>query len=896
MVMRLIILTVIVIKGLEQHELDLSPNNGTLVPTGNNLTITCSVRPCNETGSVLLFFGHAEKLFSGICDNEIFVYRRRYVFSCNSTQCTYTLNVYDVDVTDQRQMICTYRSSSQNVINKTTTIRISDFPGKPTIEPEGPFYLTQEVNLTCSSTGGNPVPRMIFSCNGENGREKMKLDKVVEYYLSLRMDSHMVNTVCTCVVIQSQNNYKQETTFYPIIYSDNFTTISPPGPYVDGESIDFKCCFGKVDSPRTNLSFQCHGEYVSQQINNVTCLYLNVTIDIDKYRTKCTCIAQSKDMSINVSSDIQLVINRYDPAFELSPFYKVVFGNTTTLTCLVPGLQYPFAFGNWQYKKEKEEKKLKGSISSNTTTVLTVSNSTYVEMGTYYCTVVDERKNDTVVANASTELKVEGPIALKKIHSKQVNNTRCMLIATFESFPKIEIKSLWESNKQIEFRQSILNSNGPERKDKPTTKQQANILLVDCLSSTIYGMVVSNDIFTEKFYFDMKGVIFKMSRILKMDEQFIDGKLASMTCYDITQSELSNLDLSCDNITSMKQDIVNDAASIRTEFIADIKDDGTKCRCNSNQSESESILQIHIVPYKGHNVSYEKDVCESNSEIKLVCQDENLPDVFHFGKWIHHYNDVEIGQRDGFSSRKQTSIQIPFCTYEDIGNYTCTVTDSRKNTTVFNSTVFLNVPGPPVIVNSSIVKDNSKAECVLSVHFYSFDENPAINWYKNGKLLHSSERQRPNVSPTTHYVNMHNTEVPVKAKIATLHLKPGCDVETSIYRFTVKTADFSTSHTFKENDNTVRKVLILSLIIASGIFIAGLIITICRATKGTKDKFWQIKKSLNSTVARRRIDTQFYEEVGMVIANIRQADEGNTGHNRDTLTDSNYEQIPFDRN
>ncbi|CAG2192098.1 unnamed protein product [Mytilus edulis] len=351
--MKLIILTAILIIGMEQHELHLSPTNGTLVHTGSNLTFICSVRPCNETGSVLLSFGNSGKLFSGIC-NETFVHGiTGYVFSCNSNQCLYTLNVYNVHVTDQQQMICKYRSSSENVINKTTTIRISDFPSKPTIKPEGPFYLTQEVNLTCESIGGNPVPRMIFSCNGNNGTKEMELDKVVKSTLYLRMDSHMVNSVCTCIVIQSQNSYEQETTFYPVIYSDNFTTISPPGPYVDGESIEFNCCIGKVDSPRTNLSFQCHGEYVSQQIDNVTCLYLIVTIDIDKHRTKCTCTAQTKDMSIDVTSEIQLVINRYDPAFELSPSYTAIFGNKTTLTCHAPGLQYPFAFGNWQFVNAK---------------------------------------------------------------------------------------------------------------------------------------------------------------------------------------------------------------------------------------------------------------------------------------------------------------------------------------------------------------------------------------------------------------------------------------------------------------------------------------------------------------------------------------------------------------
>lgn len=110
---------------MEQHELDLSPTNGTLVNTGSNLTFICSVRPCNETGSVVLSFGDAEKLLSGTC-KETFVHRKTgYVFSCNSMHCLYTLNVYNVHVTGQQHMICKYRSSSENVINKTTTIRVS---------------------------------------------------------------------------------------------------------------------------------------------------------------------------------------------------------------------------------------------------------------------------------------------------------------------------------------------------------------------------------------------------------------------------------------------------------------------------------------------------------------------------------------------------------------------------------------------------------------------------------------------------------------------------------------------------------------------------------------------------------------------------------------------------
>ncbi|CAG2228609.1 TTN [Mytilus edulis] len=347
--------------------------------------------------------------------------------------------------------------------------------------------------------------------------------------------------------------------------------------------------------------------------------------------------------------------------------------------------------------------------------------------------------------------------------------------------------------------------------EKFSTKHEEIITLMECLSSNVYGMIVTNGVFSGKFYFNEAGELYNITPMLKMDGQFIDGEQASISCFDIIQSDASSLDLSCDNVTNIAHEENDDATLIRNVFTADLKDDNTICRCISNKSNSESMLNIHIFPYKGYNVSHRKEVCESNSEIKLTCQDNNLPDVFHFGKW------------------KKTFIQIPFCTYEDVGNYTCSITDTRKNTTVFYSTTFLSVPGPPVIINSSIVKHNSKAECLLSVEFYSFDEISTITW-----------------------------TFQLKPKIATLQLKPVCDVDTSMYRLTVKTAHFSTSHTFEQEDTTVHTVLIMSLLIATGIVMTGLIIIICRVTKG-------------------------------------QADEETTGHNRYTMSENEYEQIPFDR-
>lgn len=89
------------------------------------MTFTCSVIPCNEIGSMVLWYGHVQKLFSGICNETFYITDRRFEFSCNSAECMYSLDVYDVDITDhKRSMFCIYRSSSEDMLIKTTSIGV----------------------------------------------------------------------------------------------------------------------------------------------------------------------------------------------------------------------------------------------------------------------------------------------------------------------------------------------------------------------------------------------------------------------------------------------------------------------------------------------------------------------------------------------------------------------------------------------------------------------------------------------------------------------------------------------------------------------------------------------------------------------------------------------------
>lgn len=118
-------------------------------------------------------------------------------------------------------------------------------------------------------------------------------------------------------------------------------------------------------------------------------------------------------------------------------------------------------------------------------------------------------------------------------------------------------------------------------------------IIVKCVEHLCHNIYIHVDQMN-----NFAGELYNITPMVKMDGQFIDGEQASISCYDIIQSEASSLDLSCDNVTHIEQEVIDDATSIKNVFTADIKDDDTLCRCRSNKSNSESMLNIHIFPCK----------------------------------------------------------------------------------------------------------------------------------------------------------------------------------------------------------------------------------------------------------------------------------------------------------
>lgn len=95
---------------------------------------------------------------------------------------------------------------------------------------------------------------------------------------------------------------------------------------------------------------------------------------------------------------------------------------------------------------------------------------------------------------------------MKKIHTEHINATLCSITVTFESFPDINIESLWTNNRKVQFHQGPSIRFVMKETEKFSTKHEEIITLMECLSSNVYGMIVTNGVFSGKFYFNEAGI------------------------------------------------------------------------------------------------------------------------------------------------------------------------------------------------------------------------------------------------------------------------------------------------------------------------------------------------------------------------------------------------------
>lgn len=83
-------------------------------------------------------------------------------------------------------------------------------------------------------------------------------------------------------------------------------------------------------------------------------------------------------------------------------------------------------------------------------------------------------------------------------------------------------------------------------------------------------------------------------------------------------------------------------------------------------------------------------VCNTTQTVKLRCKIKNVEGPFPTFIWNHHLNGVRIRRLNGDDHKNLSILSIPYCSYQDVGDYTCTVACNGRNMT---STAYVIVQG-----------------------------------------------------------------------------------------------------------------------------------------------------------------------------------------------------------
>ena len=94
-------------------------------------------------------------------------------------------------------------------------------------------------------------------------------------------------------------------------------------------------------------------------------------------------------------------------------------------------------------------------------------------------------------------------------------------------------------------------------------------------------------------------------------------------------------------------------------------------------------------------------VCKTTQTVKLRCKVKNVEDPLPKFIWNQYLNGVHIRRLHGEDHYHVSVLSIAYCSYQDLGNYSCTVACNGRNMT---STAYVIVQGKiryPIILRTT---------------------------------------------------------------------------------------------------------------------------------------------------------------------------------------------------
>ncbi|CAG2217629.1 unnamed protein product [Mytilus edulis] len=133
------------------------------------------------------------------------------------------------------------------------------------------------------------------------------------------------------------------------------------------------------------------------------------------------------------------------------------------------------------------------------------------------------------------------------------------------------------------------------------------------------------------------------------------------------------------------------------------------------------------------NVQPKSIVCTTTQTVKLRCKVKNVEDPLPKFIWNQYLNGVHIRRLHGEDHYHVSVLSIAYCSYQDLGNYSCTVACNGRNMT---SIAYVIVQGSPVVIKQDVMADSSNV--TLAVTYITEPPLMYILWYINDEIVKES--------------------------------------------------------------------------------------------------------------------------------------------------------------
>ncbi|CAC5400781.1 unnamed protein product [Mytilus coruscus] len=150
-------------------------------------------------------------------------------------------------------------------------------------------------------------------------------------------------------------------------------------------------------------------------------------------------------------------------------------------------------------------------------------------------------------------------------------------------------------------------------------------------------------------------------------------------------------------------------------------------------SEGSIDICIRLVEENIVDVQPKHVVCNTTQTVKLRCKIKNVESSFPTFIWNHYLNGVRIRRLNGDDHNNVSVLSITYCSYQDVGDYSCTVAYKGRNMT---STAYVIVQGAPVIIKQDVIADSSNV--TLSVTYISEPPLMYLIWFINDENVNES--------------------------------------------------------------------------------------------------------------------------------------------------------------